>query len=70
MLVANVRGQIEFRACRCDNRLDTSEFENEWRTDKILGRLQDGWSDRFSNFSYTLARSFEIQWIFILFSAL
>jgi hypothetical protein len=35
------------------NRPNISEFENEWRTNNLLGRSQDGWSDCFYNFSYT-----------------
>lgn len=31
-----------FTTITSNNRLDTSEFEDEWRTDKILGRFQDG----------------------------
>jgi hypothetical protein len=43
------------------NRPKTSEFENEWRANKILGRSQTGWSGRFSNFSCTLGRGYEIR---------
>jgi len=37
------------------------EFENEWQTNKIRGRSQNGESDSFSNLAYTLARGYEIR---------
>ena len=41
-----------FTAITRDNRRNTSEFENEWRTNKIPGWSQNGWNDCFSHFSY------------------
>jgi hypothetical protein len=35
-----------------------SEFKNEWRTNNLVGRSQNRWSDCFSNFSYTMARGY------------
>jgi len=37
-----------------DNGTSTSEFANEWRTNKIPGRRQTSLSNCFSNFSHTL----------------
>lgn len=43
-----------FRTITRDNGPSTSKFENEWGTNKILGRSRTPQSDCFSNFSYTL----------------
>ena len=40
---------------------NTSEFEQEWRTNSFQGRSQDGEGDGFSNFSYIPARGYEIR---------
>ena len=38
-----------------------SGFENEWRTNNFRGRCHNDWSGCFSNFSYRLARAYEIR---------
>jgi hypothetical protein len=40
---------------------NASEFENEWRTNKILGRFKNGWSECFSNFSWPLENGSELK---------
>jgi hypothetical protein len=40
---------------------NTSEFEDGWRTNNLLGRSQNGSSDCLSNIPYTVARSYEIR---------
>ena len=43
------------------NRPKSSEFEDEWRIYNFLGRPTNDQSDCFSNFSYKLARGYEIR---------
>src|SRR5882724_9832867 len=44
-----------------DNTPNASKCENEWRTNNLLGRSQNGYSDYFSNFSYARARGYAIR---------
>jgi hypothetical protein len=44
-----------------DYRRNASEFANKWRTNNLLGRSHNGWSDCFSNFSYTSEGGYEIR---------
>lgn len=39
-----------------DDKRNISGFENEWRSNNLLGRSQNGWSDSFSSFSYPLGQ--------------
>src|SRR5580700_9543291 len=50
-----------FRTITRENRLNISEFEKEWRTNKVLGRSPKGSRGVFSNFSYILARGYGIR---------
>ena len=43
------------------NRPNRSEFADQWRINNFLGRPTNDQSDWFSNFSYKLARGYEIR---------
>jgi hypothetical protein len=50
-----------FRTITRENRPNISEFEKEWRTNKVLGRSPKGSRGVFSNFSYISARGYGIR---------
>ena len=50
-----------FRTITRENRPNISEFEKEWRTNKVLVRSPKGSRGVFSNFSYIMARGYGIR---------